>query len=329
MSSELRILVTGASGFVGKHLVKQLRERFGAGIEIISTNKDAEQCPEIGVVHALDVTDDRAVADAVASTQPTHVVHLSGISAPSEANADPRAAWAVNTLGTLSVAEAILAHAPRARLVFASTGLVYGGGEVPELLFTETMPLAPASDYAVTKASADLMIGAMASRGLRAVRLRLFNHTGPGQSRQFVIPNFAAQIARIEAGLQEPTMHVGSLSATRDFVDVRDVVAAYIAAIERSAALPLSPIINIATGRGHTIGEILSKLVELSDASIEIEAAAGSLDGRLDRAVGNPALAASLLRWTPQYRLQETLSSVLDYWRACVDLEAELQPPYN
>jgi GDP-4-dehydro-6-deoxy-D-mannose reductase len=326
MSSELRILITGASGFVGKHLVKRLRARFGPGIEIIPTNKDAEQCSEIGQVLGLDVTDDRAVADAVVSVQPTHVVHLSGISAPSDAKADPRAAWAVNTLGTLSVVEAILSRAPESRLVFASTGLVYGGEGEPGRPFTESMPLAPGSDYAVTKAAADLMIGAMANRGLRAVRLRLFNHTGPGQSRQFVVPNFAAQIARIEAGLQAPKMQVGSLTATRDFVDVRDVVAAYVAAIAHSEALPLSPIINIATGRGHTIGEVLTKMMELSDAPIKIEAASGSPDRRPDRTVGDPARAASLLGWTPQYGLQETLGSVLDYWRTHVDLEAGLHP---
>jgi GDP-4-dehydro-6-deoxy-D-mannose reductase len=314
MDRKFCVLVTGASGFVGRHLVRQLRSRFGEAIEIVPTNKDAELCPEIGAVQALDVTNDRAVADAVASTQPSHVVHLSGISAPADADADPRAAWAVNTLGTLSVAEAIMRRAPSACLVFASSGLVYGGAAAPERPFTEDMPLAPGSDYAVTKAAADLLIGAMADRGLRAVRLRLFNHTGPGQSRLFVVPNFAAQIARIEAGVQAPRMQVGSLTSLRDFVDVRDVVAAYIAAIERSQQLPSSPIINIATGRGHTIGEILSRLIGLSQVEIEIEAAA-TPHGRSDQVVGDPSLAAKLLGWTPQYGLQETLSSVLTDWR--------------
>jgi GDP-4-dehydro-6-deoxy-D-mannose reductase len=314
MDRKLCVLVTGASGFVGRHLVKQLRSTFGEAIEIVPTNKDAELCPEIGAVQALDVTDDRAVAQAVASTRPTHVVHLSGISAPSDADADPRAAWMVNTLGTLSVAEAILRRAPDACLVFASTGLVYGGAAAPLRPFTEDMPLAPGSDYAVTKASADLLLGAMADRGLRSVRLRLFNHTGPGQSRLFVVPNFAAQIARIEAGLQPPRMQVGSLTGVRDFVDVRDVVAAYISAIERSEQLPPSPIINIATGRGRTIDEILSRLIHMSGARIEIEAARPP-HGPTDQVVGDPSLAASLLGWKPQYELPETLGSVLAFWR--------------
>ena len=322
MDRKLCVLVTGASGFVGRHLVTQLRSRFGDAIEIVATNKDAELCPQIGAVQALDVTDERAVADAVASIQPTHVVHLSGISAPTDADADPRAAWTVNTLGTLSVAEAILRRAPDACLVFASTGLVYGGAASAERPFTEEMPLAPGSDYAVTKASADLLIGAMAGRGLRSVRLRLFNHTGPGQSRLFVVPNFAAQIARIEAGLQAPRMQVGSLTGVRDFVDVRDVVAAYIAAIERSSRLPPSPIINIATGRGHTIGEILSRLTRLSPAQIEIDAAAAPPEGPPDRVVGDPALAARLLGWKPRFGLRETLASVLTDWRERTQADA-------
>ena len=143
MDRKLCVLVIGASGFVGKHLVKQLRSRFGGATQIVATNKDAELCPEIGAVQALDVTDDRAVEDAISSTQPTHVVHLSGMSAPSDADADPRTAWTVNTLGTLSVTEAILRRAPDACLVFASTGLVYGGAATSERPFTEDMPLAP------------------------------------------------------------------------------------------------------------------------------------------------------------------------------------------
>ncbi|HXQ17723.1 MAG TPA: NAD-dependent epimerase/dehydratase family protein [Caulobacteraceae bacterium] len=327
MDRKLCVLVTGASGFVGRHLVTRLRSRFDDAIEIVPTDKEAGLDPEFGAVQALDVTDDRAAADVIASTQPTHVVHLSAMSAPSDADVDPRAAWMVNALGTLSVAEAILRRAPSACLVFASTGLVYGAAATPARPFTEDTPMAPISDYAVTKASADLLIGAMASRGLRSIRLRLFNHTGPGQSRRFVVPNFAAQIARIEAGVQAPRMQVGSLTALRDFVDVRDVVAAYVAAIVRSQQLPPSPIINIASGRGHTIGEILSRLIALSPAQIEIEAGGPSPLGQPDSGVGDASLAARLLGWKPEYGMQQTLISVLDYWRERTQAEvASIRP---
>lgn len=315
MDKRFRILVTGATGFVGRHLVEQLRAQFGDSIAITLTSKEAESCDELGVVHALDVVDARAVADAVAAAQPTHVVHLSAISVPSDAGADPRAAWSVNTLGTLSVAEAILRSAPDACLIFASSGLVYGNKATQAAPFTEETLLAPSSDYAVTKASADLLLGAMQSRGLRSVRLRLFNHTGPGQSRLFVVPNFAAQIAQIEAGMKSPSIEVGRLTAVRDFVDVRDVVVAYASVIERSHELPSSPIINIATGRGYAIGEVLQKLLSLSKAQIKTESVGSHREGQPDHLIGDPSLAAKLLSWTPRYGLEESLREVLRYWR--------------
>jgi GDP-4-dehydro-6-deoxy-D-mannose reductase len=265
MNAKGRILITGAAGFVGSHLAQRID---GAADEVFLTSKNAGVTPSGMPVQALDATDASAVADAVASIKPSHLVHLSGISSPAEAGSDPRLAWEVNTLGTRAVADAIVRHAPDCRLVFASTGLVYGGGATPERPFTEDAPLAPESEYAVTKAAADLLLGAMAHRGLKSIRLRLFNHTGPGQTERFVVPRISAHIASIEAGEQAPTIELGRLDALRDFLDVRDVTDAYLAAIARSEELPASSVFNIASGHGYTIEHVLAELLSLSSAKI-------------------------------------------------------------
>ncbi len=316
MNAKPRVLITGSTGFVGAHLARRLKAQFGAAVDLILTSKEAET-GELGGVQPLDTTDERAVAGAVDSIRPTHLVHLSAISAPAEAASDPRLAWEVNTLGTRAVAEAIVRYAPDCRLVFASTALIYGAAATVDRPFTEASLLAPASEYAVTKAAADLLVGAMARRGLKSVRLRLFNHTGPGQTELFVVPSIAAQIARIEAGLQEPTVRVGRLDGLRDFLDVRDVTAAYVAVIERSAELPANPILNIATGKGHSIGSVLAELISLSSADIEIAATASVGPGASapDNLVGDATAAARLLSWKPRHTLRETLESVLNYWR--------------
>jgi len=318
-NSEIGVLITGAAGFVGQALTAELRRRLPKGARLAPTDLHPRQgSAGEEAIEGLDVSDAAAVAEAIGTVQPTHLIHLSGISAPSAAGVDPRRAWEINTLGTLSVAEAILRRAPNCRLIFAGTGLVYGSAADIGQRFTETSPLAPSSDYAVTKAAADLLIGAMAARGLRSVRLRLFNHTGPGQAEAFVVPRLAAQIARIEARLQSPELRVGNLEGVRDFLDVRDVVAAYASAVERSAVLEPDAVLNIASGKGRRIRAILQQLLELSPAGPSIAISAEVSEGAPDVSIGDPSLAERLLEWRPRYELRETLESVLAFWRGRV-----------
>jgi GDP-4-dehydro-6-deoxy-D-mannose reductase len=319
MNRDICVLITGSNGFVGKHLTAALADRLGG--PIVATGRLEDGPTATGEVEELDVTDPRSVVAAISKARPTHVIHLSAVSAPADARADPTAAWMVNALGTLHVAEAILRHVPDCRLLLASTGLVYGASTGEP--FDELSPVAPASDYAVTKTAADLLVGAMANRGLKSIRLRLFNHTGPGQSELFVVPRFAAQIARIEAGLQPPKMRVGNLLAVRDMLDVRDVVEAYTLAIERSENLAPAVVLNIASGVSQSIGEILSSLLRLSSTSVEIELIEQTVTYSADQLVGNANLAERLLGWRPRHDLSDTLRSVLDYWRQRVREEAD------
>jgi GDP-4-dehydro-6-deoxy-D-mannose reductase len=295
-----RIFVTGAEGFVGSHLLPVLRKTFPAA-EILGLGETR-----------LDITDRDAVFAGIVNWQPDACIHLAGIAAIGAALADPARAWAVNLQGPINIAEAILAHAPACRLIFISSAEVYGASFRAGTALDETAALAPMNLYAATKAAAEMALCAQAAAGLRLLRLRPFNHTGAGQTAAFVVPAFAAQIARIEAGAQPPVIHVGALTPERDFLDVRDVCAAYAAALARFDQLPNNAVLNIASGRPVRIAEILRRLLALSDQRIEIrEDPARIRPVEIPLAYGDASLAARLLDWRPRHRLDETLSAVL------------------
>jgi GDP-4-dehydro-6-deoxy-D-mannose reductase len=296
-----RILLTGARGFVGRHLVPALQEAFSAA--------------EIHDTH-FDVTDPAAVQNAVGRASPDACIHLAGVTTVAAAKADTEQAWRVNVLGTLNLARAILATAPECRFLFASSSEVYGASFKCGRKLDEAALLAPMNSYAATKAAADLAVGAMAYEGLRVVRLRLFNHTGPGQSKAFVVPAFARQIARIEAGLQQPPLRVGSLDTARDFLDVRDVCAAYIACLRQDGLQPGS-ILNIGSGIARRIGDILRDLLRLAGLEIRVVVDTARLrDSQIASASGDAGPARDLVGWTPAIPWEQTLADVLADWRS-------------
>jgi GDP-4-dehydro-6-deoxy-D-mannose reductase len=206
---------------------------------------------------------------------------------------------------------------PDCQLLFVSSADAYGGAGPAGAPIDEDAPLAPKNLYAATKAAADLALGALAAQGLRVVRLRPFNHTGPGQPADLVVPAFARQVARIAAGLQPPLLEVGNLDTWRDFLDVRDVCAAYVACIDRRAALAPGTIINVGSGQALRIGDILATLMALGGVTAEIRAAAARTRANdVPRTIANPARAHALLGWRPAVPWSNTLADVLDDWRA-------------
>jgi GDP-4-dehydro-6-deoxy-D-mannose reductase len=307
-----RILVTGAEGFVGSHLSAALAAAFpDAAITGTGLNR--------GPGLRLDITDRDAVFAAFAALHPDICIHLAGITAIGAALSEPDLAWAVNLQGTLNVADAILAQAPSCRLMFISTAEVYGTSFHSGHALDETAGLNPMNLYAATKAAAELALGAMTAQGLRLLRLRPFNHTGPGQSEAFVVPAFAGQIARIEAGIAPPVLQVGALHTERDFMDVRDVCAAYIACMRRIETIPNNDIINLASGRAHRIGDILKRLLALARCPITVaEDPAKLRKTEIRRAVGDADYAAQILGWEPVIDLDDTLTAVLDAARSKV-----------
>jgi GDP-4-dehydro-6-deoxy-D-mannose reductase len=311
----VRVLVTGGSGFVGRHLVPALRQRLPAQASVVATSNHPECDAERETYERLDVTDRIAAKRVIRHVAPSVVVHLGGVSTPLQMRRDPLVAWTVNVIGTLNLAHAILEEAPSCRLIFASSGLVYGSGD-PDRPFDEQAQVRPTNEYAATKAAADLALGALALQGLDAVRLRLFNHTGPGQTEAFAVPAFAAQIARIESGLQPPVIKVGNLDAVRDFLGIGDVVEAYVQAVLQPKALDRGQALNIASGVPVRIGSILDTLLGLSTVLIAIrEEPARIQPNEVCFCVGDATAAHRALGWAPSRDLKATLADVLSYWR--------------
>ncbi len=299
-----RILLTGASGFVGRHLLPMLQSAFPAATLFADH---------------VDVTDRDGVARLVRNARPDACVHLAAVTTIADARQDPDRAWRVNLHGTLNIARALLEHSAECLLLFASSAEIYGGSFAAGEPLDETALLAPMNGYAATKAAADLALGAMANEGLRVVRLRLFNHSGPGQSADFVLPAFARQIALIQSCRQSPPLQVGGLDSRRDFLDVRDVCDAYVACLRNAEELPPATILNIASGVPRRIGDILHELLDLAGLRTEIATDAARLRGtQIMSASGDSSRARQLLGWAPRIPWQQTLADVLADWRTRV-----------
>ena len=302
-----RILVTGAAGFVGSHLLPALAARL----------------PDASIVPSRsDVTDAAALTAEVRNVRPDACVHLAAISAVPAAQDDPDLAWRVNLTGTLSLARALVAESPGCTLLFASTADAYGRSFITGAALDESAALAPMNTYGATKSAADLALGAMAQENIRIIRARPFNHTGPGQSAAFVVAAFARQVARIASGLQPPILHVGALEPQRDFLDVRDVCACYALCLVRVGDLPSGTVLNIASGEPRRVGDVLGDLLRLAGVQADVVVDTARLrSSEIRVAVGNANLARERLGWTPKISWDQTLSDMLEDWRARVGAE--------
>ncbi|OBQ69577.1 NAD-dependent epimerase/dehydratase family protein [Mesorhizobium erdmanii] len=315
----MRVLITGARGFVGPYVYEALHRICGRDVAVVATSKDGGPHPLFGQIEALDVTDKVAVDDAIERHRPTHVVHLAAIAALGAAQADPQNTWRIHVQGTLNVAHAILDNAPGCWLLHVGSGLVYGESAKTGRPLDESTLLAPTDDYAVTKAAADLALGALSRQGLKCIRLRPFNHTGPGQTEAFAVPAFAIQIARIEAGLALPVIRVGNLDAERDFLDARDVASAYAHVALNSDNLAPNTIFNVASGIPRRMGDILDQLLAQSSVNIVTEQDPLRLrPSDLPYIVGDATRARTCLGWMPEHPFEDTLATVLKDCRARV-----------
>lgn len=294
----MRVLVTGSKGFVAPWLLAYLESR---GDHVIGL--DAE----------VDVTDAPAVTDAITSAAPEAICHLAAQASVGSSWKDQSATYAVNTFGTLNVLEAALACDRAPRVLLISSSEVYGRVTPDELPIHEDHPFAPVSPYAASKAAAELVgLQAWLGRGLEVVRARPFNHTGPGQRPDFVVPALARQVAALAAA-GGGVLEAGNLDVRRDITDVRDVVRAYRDLLEVGAP---GQVYNVCRGESVSIDEVARRLLDLAgvDAEIVIDPArARPVD--LPELRGDPVRLQAATGWTPEIPLDDTLMSVLQYWQ--------------
>ena len=292
----MRVFITGAAGFVGLHLQPRLE---AAGAVPIATDRE------------LDVSDAGAVAAAVERERPDAIVHLAAQSSVVASWEDPRGAYEVSYLGAHAVLEAARRSAPEARILLVGSGEVYGSAAPGAPPFDEAAPLRPQTPYGRAKAAADLLGAAYARRGLDVVRVRPFNHTGPGQSDGFVASSFARQIAEIETGARAPVLRVGNLESVRDFLDVGDVVDAYVRLLDRSVP---ATVYNVASGTGVPVRAILERLLARARVEPEVEVDPERVRPA-DASVGSAARLGAATSWSPRVPLADTLAGLLDDWR--------------
>jgi GDP-4-dehydro-6-deoxy-D-mannose reductase len=290
-------LVTGGGGFAGRHLVAHLR--------------DAGEEPAAPGRLELDLLDARAVRAAVAELRPGAVFHLAAMASVPRSWSEPRETVAGNLKMTANLLEAMRAEAPETPLVLASSGEVYGPPE--RLPLDESARLAPQNPYAVSKAASDLLAGQYADAGwARCVRVRAFNHAGPGQSDEYVVGTLTRQVAEAEAaGESEAVLRTGNVDSARDFTDVRDVVHAYAAAAEIEPGT-----YNVCSGRAVRIRDVIELLRRPARVEVRHE-----VDPARLRATDVPEVRGSAERfreatgWEPEIPLERTVADALEAWR--------------
>lgn len=303
----MRALVTGGLGFVGQHLVNHL---LACGDEV--TIVDRHTTP------GVDITEPGAVRAVVEDARPEAVYHLAGWADVGGSWDDPVGTFQLNALGTLHVLDACR-HAAVDRVLCVASADVYGVVTPDELPLDEDAPLRPTSPYAASKVAADALAHqAFLGYGLGAVRVRPFNHIGPGQSEQFVAPALAGRIARAERDGAE-VVPVGNLTPRRDLTDVRDVVRAYRLLLEHGEP---GGVYNVCSGVDVTVQELADRLLAMTERPLRLET-----DPALERPVDLPVLRGDPRRlqaatgWAPEFTLEQTLRDLLDDLRARVRLE--------
>ena len=315
----MRVLITGISGFVGSILAEfLLNDSQHNSLEIHGTvhRADSRIQPfrDRLRLHKGDLRNPSWIEQVVETVRPQLVFHLAAWSDVRASWDQPWATYELNIGCQLNLLEALLRHAPDARVLVVASSEVYGLIGADDLPVSEDTPLRPNSPYGISKVAQDLMAQQYwFNFQLPTVRVRSFNHIGPGQSDSFVASAFARQIAEIEAGLQEPILRVGNLEAERDYTDVRDMVRAYWLALQHGAS---GGVYNVGSGAAHPVRRLLDILLELSEAEIAVEQDPNRLrPSDVARSVCNPAKLHEDTGWLPTIELHGSLADVLQFWR--------------
>jgi len=311
----LRALITGVGGFAGSHLSDYLLAN--TDWQVLGCVLPGWDCSHLDYRVTrieLDLRDRDGVQAMLERTAPDFIFHLAGQAFPPVSWDDPWNTLENNIRSEVNLLDALVKLGARPRVMVVGSGDEYGLVQPQDLPLHEDSPLRPNSPYAVSKVAQDLLgLSYFISHALPVVRVRPFNHIGPRQSENFVVPAFAKQIAAIEAGQQEPVVRVGNLSARRDFTDVRDVVSAYYLVITRGQP---GEVYNIGSGQSHAIGEVLNMLLSYSQVAIQVEYEEARMrPSDTPDVICDFSRLRALTGWRPTIPLEQSLRDVLNDWR--------------
>ena len=314
----MRVLITGVTGFVGSHLAEYALSK---GAEVwgsirwrSDTGNIAHIKDEIRLVEC-DLRDLTSVNQLISESKPDYIFHLAAQSFVLTSWHAPHETLTTNIIGQLNILEALRFGDKEAKLQIAGSSEEYGMVYENEVPIKETNPLRPLSPYGVSKVAQDLLAYQYAkSYGLKIVRTRAFNHSGPRRGDVFVESDFAKQIVQIEAGKKEPVISVGNLEAKRDFTDVRDTVKGYWLALEKGE---LGEVYNICSGKAWSIRELLDMLLSMTGVKVTVKK-----DPKRERPSDVPILLGDYSKfnektgWKPEIPFEKTLDDILNYWRS-------------
>ncbi|OGW00101.1 MAG: hypothetical protein A3F81_07860 [Nitrospinae bacterium RIFCSPLOWO2_12_FULL_39_93] len=308
----MRALITGVTGFVGSHLSEFLIEK---GLEVFGITSSGRTLPSERIkILKCDIRDAAKVKDILSDIKPQQIYHLSAISSPLNSIKNPRTTLDINFYGTLNLVEALRKTGLDSHILFVGSVDEYGAASEKYIPIKEDCPLNPLSPYAVSKTSADMLCYSyVKTYGMNIVRVRPFNHTGPGQRAEFVCSGFAKQIVEIEAKIREPVIYTGNREIQRDFTDVRDMVSAYYLALKKGAS---DEVYNICSGNTYSILWILNTLLKSAGLSVEIREDKSKLrHGDVKVIKGDCSKFRAITGWKSTIPFEKTLSDLLDYWR--------------
>jgi GDP-4-dehydro-6-deoxy-D-mannose reductase len=311
----LKVFITGATGFVGCHLINLLSSSFECLIFGTSfPEKPGPDDKKKNIVY-LDIRSEEEISEAVKKAQPDWILHLAAVSNVKLSWEKRKEALETNLMGTFYLFEAVRRFVPQARVLFVSSSDVYGTLSPVKKALREEDTFHITSPYAFTKVSGEILSKFYAQiEEMNITIARSFPHTGPGQSSDFVCSDWACQIARIEKGLAEPTIKVGAIEVKRDFSDVRDVVKAYALLIQKGKR---GEVYNVCSGKAVSLKEVLDILLSYSSKKIEVK-----VDSQRLRKVDIPVLLGGNQKikaetsWEPQIPLKQSLYDLLQYWRS-------------
>lgn len=310
-----KLLVTGASGFVGSHVIDAFQD-----YTIIAASNEEQTYDNHDDITSvkLDICIPDEVQSLIQEHMPDYVLHLAGIAISWEK--DIEKLFAVNTFGTTHIYDAVLSAQEdkkdyNPKIVFVSSAEVYGDTDQPDNI-DETCPLRPMNPYAASKAAAEALSSSyVRAEGLNIVVVRPFAHIGPRQGLGFFVPDMVSQIVKIEKDPSQNPLKVGNTDAIRDYLDVRDVAQAYKCLIE--ADTTPGDIFNVCSGTGHKIQDMLQSLLELSDADIKVEKDERRMrPSKVPVFVGNHDKLTTLTGWNPSINIQTSLKDALSSWKS-------------